>query len=188
MPWEWERPESDPAWVLASYRVNSGIEWIHGGREFVLISEKDGWRRAYVVSRDGEVRTPLTPGKIDIIRRVGVAEAEGFFYYYASPENATQRYLYRVRWDGQRSPERVTPTDQPGTHDYDVSPDGRWAFHTYSSFDTPPVTELVQLPDHRVIRVLEDNRELRERARPWTSQPVEFLQLDIGDGICSIRT
>jgi dipeptidyl-peptidase-4 len=73
--------------------------------------------------------------------------------------------------------------DQPGTHDYDFSPDARWAFHTYSTFDTPPVTELVQLPEHRVVRVLEDNKELRQKMESLISQPTEFFQLEIDGGV-----
>ena len=175
--------ESDPAWVLASYRVNAGLEWIRGGRAFVLLSEQDGWRHAYVIRRDGGEKTLLTTGASDIISRGRVVEAGGWFYYLASPDNATQRYLYRVRLDRRGTPERVTPADQPGTHDYDFSPDARWALHTYSTFDTPPVTELIQLPEHKVVRVLVDNEELRGRIDPWITQPVEFLQLDIGGSV-----
>jgi len=70
--------------------------------------------------------------------------------------------------------------NQPGTHDYDFSPDAKWAFHTYSTFDNPPVTELVQLPEHRFVRVLEDNKALRKKMESLISQPTEFFQLDIG--------
>ena len=155
--------ESDPAWVVASYGKNAGLTWIRDGQAFIVLSEKDGWRHAYVYSRDGKELDLLTPGQYDIIERAVVDEAGGWFYYYASPDNATQKYLYRARLDGTGEPERVTPMDQPGTHDYDFSPDAKWAFHTYSTFDTPPVTELVQLPEHRVVRVLEDNNELRAK-------------------------
>jgi len=175
--------ETDPAWVLASYRTNAGLEWIRNGRAFVVLSEKDGWRHAYVISRDGEELALLTPGASDIIGRGMVDEAGGWFYYFASPDNATQRYLYRVQLDGTGEPERITPSDQPGTHAYDFSPDAKWAFHTYSTFDSPPVTELVQLPGHRVVRVLEDNNELHDKLRPMKTEPTEFLQLDIGDGV-----
>ncbi len=175
--------ESDPAWVIASYRKNAGLEWIRDGRAFVVLSEKDGWRHAYVYSRDGEEQALLTPGESDIIERAVVDEAGCRFYYYASGDNATQKYLYRVRLDGIGEPKRVTPMNQPGTHDYDFSPDAKWAFHTYSTFDTPPVTELVQLPGHRVVRVLEDNKELRKRMESLISQPTEFFQLEIGGGV-----
>ena len=173
--------ESAPAWVVASYNKNAGLEWIRDGRAFIVLSEKDGWRHAYHYSRDGEEKALLTPGQSDIIERAIVDEAGGWFYYYASPDNATQKYLYRVHLDGTGKPERVTPMNQPGTHDYDFSPDAKWAFHTYSTFDNPPVTELVQLPEHRFVRVLEDNKALRKKMESLISQPTEFFQLDIGD-------
>jgi dipeptidyl-peptidase-4 len=175
--------ESDPAWVIASYGKNAGLTWIRDGQAFIVLSEKDGWRHAYVYSRDGKELDLLTPGKYDIIERSVVDETGGWFYYYASPDNATQKYLYRIRLDGTGEPKRVTPMDQPGTHDYDFSPDAKWAFHTYSTFDTPPVTELVQLPEHRVVRVLEDNKELRQKMESLISQPTEFFQLEIDGGV-----
>jgi dipeptidyl-peptidase-4 len=175
--------EADPAWVLASYRVNAGLEWIRGGSAFVLLSEQDGWRHAYAIQRNSGEKVLLTPGASDIIRRERVDEAGGWFYYLASPDNATQRYLYRVRLDGKGTPEKITPSDQPGTHEYTFSPNAKWAFHTYSTFDTPPVTELIRLPEHKAVRVLEDNQELQDRVDSWSTHPVEFLQLDIGDDV-----
>ena len=173
--------ESDPAWVVASYGKNSGLEWIRDGKSFIVLSEKDGWRRAYVYSRVGEEEAVLTPASVDIIERAVVDEARGWFYYYASPDNATQKYLYRSRLDGSGKPERVTPKNQPGTHDYNFSPDAQWAFHTYSSFDKPPITQLVKLSDHSVVRKLEDNQKLREKMKSIGAQPIEFLQLKIKD-------
>ncbi len=175
--------ESDPAWVVASYRLNAGLEWIRGGDSFLFLTERDGWRHAYVHSREGREERLLTPGPSDVMERGPVDEREGWLYFFASPDDATQRYLHRVRLDGSEAPERVTPEGQPGTHFYDFSPDLRWAFHTHSNFDTPPVTALVSLPDHRVVRVLEDNAEVRRRAEAAISHPAEFLELDIGDGV-----
>jgi dipeptidyl-peptidase-4 len=175
--------ESDPAWVVASYQKNAGLQWIRDGQAFVVLSEQDGWRHAYVYSRDGTQLALLTPGEFDIIERAKIDEARGVFYFYASPDNATQKYLFRVSLDGTEPPQRVTPASQPGTHDYDFSPNAKWAFHTYSTFDRPPVTELVRLPDHQVVRVLEDNQALHKKMKSLISQPTEFLQLDIGEDV-----
>jgi dipeptidyl-peptidase 4 len=175
--------ETDPAWVDMEPSANEGLEWIRGGQAFVIISERDGWRRAYVVLRDGSAMTPITPAGSDLIARGQVDDQNGWFYYFASPTNATQRYLYRARLDGTGTPERLTPLDQPGSHMYLFSPNGRWAFHTYSTFDKPPVTDLVQLPEHRSVRVLEDNAATAARVKPLITRPTEFLQLDIGGGV-----
>ena len=40
------------------------------------------------------------------------------------------------RSTARRRPGGSRPPDQPGTHSYQVSPDGRWAFHTYSTLRT----------------------------------------------------
>jgi dipeptidyl-peptidase 4 len=112
-----------------------------------------------------------------------VDQAGGWFYFCASPDNGTRKYLFRVSFDGTDQPERITPTDQPGTHTYNMSPDGKWAFHTYSSDTAPPVTSLVKLPEHRVVRVLEDNKALRAKVEALQLQPKEFFTLDIGQGI-----
>jgi dipeptidyl-peptidase 4 len=175
--------EADKAWVDGSYELNAGWIWIRDGQAFLVLSEKDGWRHAYVYARDGKELALLTPGKFDIIERAVVDEKGGWFYFYASPDNATQKYLYRARLDAASAPERVTPKNQPGTHNYVFSPDAKWAFHTYSTFDNPPVTELVKLSDHQVVRVLETNDPLREKMKPLIKQPTEFLQLDIGGGV-----
>jgi len=176
--------ESDPAWVVASQAKNSGLTWIRGGQAFIVISEKDGWRHAFLYSRDGKELSLLTPGKYDIIDRAIVDESGGWFYFYASPTNATEKYLYRVPLDGSGTLQRMTPKEQPGTHSYDFSPNLKWAFHTYSNFDTPPIVELVELPDHRVVKIVEANEQLHEKAKTVISRPTDFLQLDIGGGVC----
>jgi len=180
--------ESDPAWVVASYRTNQGLDWLNEDSQFIVLSEKEGWRHAYLSSRDGQNQRNITPGEYDIVagspnqsKRVAIDESGGWFYFNASPENGTQSYLFRVRLDGSGDPEQITPTDQPGTHYYEISPDLKWAFHTYSTANTPPITQIVRLPGHEVVRVLEDNKELREKTADW--QPVDFFQVDIGDGI-----
>jgi len=175
--------DTDPAWVATSVRANPVIEWIADGQKFVVISEKDGWRRAYVYSRSGQELHSLTPENMDLISRCRIDEPGNGYYFYASPENGTQKSLFRAPLDGSGPARRVTPEDQPGTHSYDFSPDGRWAFHVYSTFERPPVTDLVEMPAHRTVRVLEENLPLRERLRTFNVLPTEFLQVDIGEGV-----
>ncbi|MGZ0173262.1 MAG: DPP IV N-terminal domain-containing protein [Planctomycetales bacterium] len=175
--------ETNDAWAVGSQGKNSGLTWIRDGKAFIVISEKDGWRHAFLHSREGEDLSLLTPGKYDIIDRAVINEDGSWFYFYASPDNGTQKYLHRVPLDGSGILERITPDDQPGTHDYDFSPDARWAFHTWSALDKPPVVELVELRKHRVVRTLEDNSELNAKMQQLISHPTEFLQLDIGDGV-----
>ena len=175
--------EANEAWAESSQGKNSGLTWIRGGKAFVVVSEKDGWRHAFLLSREGQELALLTPGNYDLIDRAVIDEAGGWYYFFASPENGTQKHLYRVPLGGSGRLERISPENQPGTHSYDFSPDAKWAFHTFSTMDSPPRVELVELSGHRVVRVLEDNRELREKMKSVVSHPTEFFQLTIGNGV-----
>jgi len=172
--------ERDSAWV--DLRVEL-MEWLDGGREFAWISEADGWRHAYVIARDGSERRLITPGEFDILEVVGVDEEDGWLYFLASPEDPAQSHLYRSRLDGTGSPERVTPAGASGTHGYDAGSGVDWAFHVHSSFGSPPVTDLVRLPDHVSIRVLAANEEHRAKVAALDRGPVEFFRVDQGDGV-----
>ena len=171
--------EHDEAWV----DVVDDFRWLDAGKQFLWVSEKDGWRHAYAISREGTGMRLLTPGSFDVVDVLGVDPAEQWIYYIASPENATQRYLYRSRLKSGGAPERLTPAGEPGTHSYDIAPDFRWAFHTYSTIDSPPTVDLVDLAGQHVRRVLQDNAPLKEKLRDLIAQPTEYLRLDIGEGV-----
>jgi dipeptidyl-peptidase-4 len=158
------------------------VAWVSGGKEFTWISEKDGWRHVYAIARDDGRERLLTRFDGDILGMDAVDQAGGRLYFTASPENATQRYLYMSRLDGDGSVHRVTPANQPGTHGYDISPDGRWAIHTRSRFDIPPTIDIVSLPDHRSVRTIADNAALARKVAPLVTQSVESLKVDVGDG------
>ena len=155
---------------------------IRDGAEFLVTSEKDGWMHVYRVTRDGR-ETLLTRGDMDAVSVAGVDEKGGWLYFVASPENATQRYLYRSSLDGKANPERVTPHTFAGSNSYTVSPDGRHACHRFSSFDDPGIRELVGLPDHHVVRVTDDYAALKEKIAALVKPPVEYFKANAGDGV-----
>ena len=168
--------ETDKAWVNND---NDTMRWL--GSDFLWLSERTGWRHAFRVTLSGEVN-PITKGAFDLIEVVAVDEQSSALYYFASPDNATQRYLYRVSLHGGE-PQRLSPTAQSGTHSYSVSEDSHWAVHTYSSASTPPVVSLIQLPEHKTIRILKSQKKLKEKLSKLTLPKTQFIQLDIGSGI-----
>ncbi|MGV3587042.1 MAG: S9 family peptidase [Adhaeribacter sp.] len=146
--------EKDAAWIdiLPSWDqkyINGGWDWLHNGRDFLWASEKDGWRHLYRVSRNGKKETLITRGNYDVMEIVKIDEPGNLVYFTASPENATQAYLYRTRLDGKGKLERVSPASQPGTHDYEFSLDAKYARHKFSNYYTRPTTEWVSVPDHK---------------------------------------
>jgi dipeptidyl-peptidase-4 len=171
--------ETDSAWL----DVGDDLHWLDGGKAFTWVSERDGWRRVYRVSRDGASIMPITPANVDIMSVVRVDQKGGWLYYIASPTNATQRYLFRARLNRKGKAQRVTPMDAAGTHSYQMAPDAKWAFHTFSNFETPTVRSLVTIPKHRVLRTLVTNDSLRAKVGAIKRRPTEFFRVDIGDGV-----
>lgn len=171
--------ERDDAWV----DVDSDIHWLDGGKRFLWVSERDGWRHAYVVSRDGASIKLITPGGFDLTSVESVDEPGGWLYYRASPENATQRYLYRASLEGGGKQERLTPANQPGTHTYNIAPRAGCAFHSYSAFGKPPRTELVRLPGHASLRSVVENAAVIEKVSKLKRGLSEFFRVDIGGGV-----
>jgi dipeptidyl-peptidase-4 len=159
------------------------VRWIDKGRSFLWVSERDGWRHIFRVAREGGDAKLVTRFDADITDLAGLDEAGGWVYFIASPTAATERYLYRSRLDGSGMPERVTPAALTGTHSYDIGPTGTLAFHTYSRFDRPPVTDVVDLSNHRVLRTLTDTSALVAKLAPVVKPPVEFFAIDIGGGV-----
>lgn len=168
--------ETDKAWVE---NKNSALHWI--GQDFLWFSERSGWRRLHRVTLQGKTQA-VTPEGVDVIELTALDPKGRWLYYLASPNNATQRYLYRASLDGVEE-QRLSPADQPGTHSYTCSPNAAWAVHTYSSFISPPVIQLVSLPKHQTIRPLVSQQTLKEKLARLDLPQIDFLQLDGGDGL-----
>jgi dipeptidyl-peptidase-4 len=175
--------------IAHSERGNAWVESVADlvpldeGRAVTWTSEKDGWRHLYRVALDGSGEKLLTNFQADVVDVVSVDVARGWAYLIASPRSAIERFLYRVALDGHGGVERVTPEGAHGTHAYRISPDGRWALHTFSSADVPPRVDLVSLPDHRVIRTLAENSALIAKAATLMVPRTDFFTVDIGNGV-----
>ncbi|UCF19052.1 MAG: S9 family peptidase, partial [Gemmatimonadota bacterium] len=159
------------------------VYWLGDGASFTWPSYRDGWRRYYRISRSDGAMRPITGGGFDVDTVLHIDEEGGWFYFMAAPENPTQLYLFRTRLDGSGQAQRLTPADQPGTHRYEISKDGRYAFHWYSRFGVPTAVELVRLPGHEVVRTLADNAELKDKLATLTKGEAEFFRVDVGDGV-----
>lgn len=172
--------ETDKAWIDIKARwsdIPEGWEWVNNGKDFLWVSEKDGFRHIYLIGRDGKNERLITTGKYDIITIQAIDGKSGNIYYMASPENATQQYLYRVNIN---SGEKVllSPAAQKGTHGYEVSPNGAFAEHQFSNANTPPMSEWVSLPSHITI-----SNQQRSAGRPGPKYPVEFFQVTTIEGV-----
>jgi dipeptidyl-peptidase-4 len=179
--------DKDSAWIdiyddVAGYGPGPSLHWTPDHAKFIWVTERDGWRHAWLVDRSGKMDL-ITKGNYDVMKVVLTDIVGGWLYYYASPTNGTQMFLWRTRLDGTGEPQRLTPAGARGMHDYDVSPRGGWAIHTATAWGTPATTDLVRLPSHQVVRTLVTNEALKATLAGLRQGKSEFFQVDIGNRV-----
>ncbi|MCK0156497.1 S9 family peptidase [Cellulophaga sp. F20128] len=163
--------------------VHDDIRWLDNEKYFTWSSERDGWLHLYKVSRDGKTVEPITKGEFDVVNINCIDPKGGYVYYIASPDNFTQRYLYRSRIDGKGKAEKITPASNSGQNSYQISDNAKWGIQTFQNAITPPKFSLVSLPNHKEKRVLEENKELKAKFDALGLNPKEFVKVDIGEEV-----
>ncbi|MFN8243005.1 MAG: S9 family peptidase [Ferruginibacter sp.] len=181
--------EHDDAWVDLNsadiFGEPGGFDWINKGQQFIWISEKDGWRHIYKISRDGKTENLLTKGNYDIEAVKCIDEQNGYIYFTGSLNNPTEKYLYRVRLDDKKNaaakgPELLSDTSLKGTHDYSIGPNGKYATHTFSNYNTFPAREWISLPDNKP---LNPAKSIAATLRKDDKINVEYVKVTTDDNI-----
>jgi len=159
------------------------VTFLSNERDFIWMSENDGWRHLYKKSfmSDNEMR--LTKGEYDVASFYGIDEKKGYVYFNASPNNSTQRYLYRVNLDGSGGLTLLTPDYQQGVNRYDLSPGNKYAIASYSSHQNPRTVDLISIPKHKVIKSLVKNESYKEKMASLDLGQTEFFTVKTEDGI-----
>ncbi|MCF8368080.1 MAG: DPP IV N-terminal domain-containing protein [Bacteroidales bacterium] len=183
--------ERDDAWVdidhpdpAQSHWGMTDVTFLNNERDFLWISERDGWRHIYkksIAGTDNEIC--LTRGDYDIASFYGIDEKKGYVYFNASPDNSTQRYLYRVNLNGSGDLTRITPANKAGMNRYDFSPGMKYAVESSSALNRIPTTDLIAIPKYKVVRNLVDNIDFAEKMASLDLGITEFFNVKTADGI-----
>ncbi|RAV30006.1 S9 family peptidase [Sinomicrobium soli] len=180
--------ETEETWVDLRYPDISSNQWgnndqliVDNGRAFLRMTENDGWRHIYKIDLITGKKTLLTPGNYDV---AAYYETDGKnLYLIASPDNATQRYLYSVPLNGKGKLTKITPRQFEGVNIYDVSPNGKYAIHKYSNVSIPNTVSLVSLPNHKTIKTLVGNQELKDKLQTLALPETSFFKVTTEEGI-----
>ncbi|MEQ9300107.1 MAG: DPP IV N-terminal domain-containing protein [Cyclobacteriaceae bacterium] len=150
--------ESDEAWVdlfkvggTREIDYTNSFSFLEDTNSILWASEKDGWRHLYQVSLVGKPEVLITQGAYDVIDLKHINKKTGYVYYMASPDNATQKYLYRSKLNGKGKNELVSPESLIGTHDYSFSSNGKYAEHTFSNHYTPKTKAFITTANHKTL-------------------------------------
>ena len=180
--------ETEDTWVDIGYPDVSTRGWsenditlVDNGRSFLRMTENDEWRNVYKIEITTGKKKLITKGNYDVASISGTSKNE--LFYMASPNNSTQRYLYRERLDGRGSARRVTPQEFAGVNRYDISDNGEYAVHKHNSINRPNTVRLISLPDHRPITELVANEDFLTKVTSLQLPKTEFFKVETEDGI-----
>ena len=146
-----------------------------GGREIVWASERDGFNHLYRIDEtSGSIINPITRGKWNVLEVVDVDEKTGSLLLKINGMEGSDPYhehFARVNPDGSGF---TRLTDGDGTHRIEFSPDRKWMIATWSRVDQPPVTELRDAANGKLLTELERADDPALRAKGW-SRPERFV-------------
>ncbi len=180
--------ETDKAWIDLfqsgnSYAIDytNNFNWLNQGKNILWTSEKDGWRHFYLVSLEGKPEKLITKGDYDIIDYGFTDAKSGYVYYTASPDNATQKYLFRTKLNGNGSTELLTPAILKGNNNYSFSATGKYAIHNFSNHFTKPSREFITVDNQKPINEKESIVTKLDSLREKSS--TEFFKIKTKDGV-----
>ena len=180
--------EKDEAWVdlfqLGSrYAIDytNNFVFLDKTNSVLWASEKDGWNHLYKVSLEGNPEVLITEGDYDVIDIKHLDTKKGYVYYLASPDNATQKYLYRTKLNGKGKMELLSPEVLQGTHDYSFSKNGKYARHTFTNHYTPRSTEFIEVASHEALTDKESI--IKNLSSLEKEKKVEFFKVTTADNV-----
>lgn len=180
--------ETDEAWIElfqegSPYSIDftNRFIWLNKNRSILWTTETDGWKHLFQVSLEGKKDILVTKGDYDVIEFKYIDNKKGDVYFMASPDNATQRYLYRTKLSGRGTLDLISPVSLKGTHDYSISPNGKFASHVFSNHFTHPSNEYITFPNHIP---LDKNGGIIARLDTLQVEPTtEFFRVTTADGV-----
>jgi dipeptidyl aminopeptidase/acylaminoacyl peptidase len=108
---------------------------LEDNRHFVWMSERDGWRHAYLYDYSGQLVRQVTKGDFPVHQVIGTTGKNAILVLASAEKNAPyDRLLYRVSLDGGPL-QRLT--SDPGLHRIYPSPSGRYYVDAHSTRAQP---------------------------------------------------
>ena len=144
------------------------------GRYFIINSEKNGWNHLYLYDMNGKLINQLTNGEWEVTDFYGIDDETQTVYYQSTEESSIKRAVYSIKLDGSK---KKKLSEKAGNNKADFSKGFKYYINTYSSLKTPKHITLHNKKG-KLIRVLEDNQELKQAIHDYNFAPVEFMTIN----------
>ncbi len=144
--------------------VYDDIHFFKKKDQFLIASEKSGYKHFYLYDFNGKLINQVTKGDWDVAGLQGVDEKKGMIYYTSAEISPMDRQLYSINLNGT-SKTRMTKGN--GTHGINMSPDTKYYFDHYSSLNVPTVVSLFKTAGNKKQSTLVSNKDLKDKIEEY---------------------
>ena len=148
-------------------------------KNFILTSEKDGYRHIYMYNMSGEEVLQLTKGNWEVTKIHGIDEINGLLYYTSTETSPMEKDIFSISLDGKR---KTRLSSGSGTNSPEFSKKFQYYVNSWSDINTPPYIAVYN-SDGKEVRVLENNAKLKAIRENFNFSRVEFFQFTTSEGI-----
>jgi len=154
------------------------VDFLDNGKQYIVTSEKDGFKHLYLHHLNGAAATQITKGNFDVVSVVGIDEKNQKIYFIAAYESAITKDFCSIQLDGTGFKKINT---QKGTYGVRMNSDFTFCLTTFSTINSVP-TIAITTPDLKVVRLLKDNQKLAATTQDYGFAKAEFIQVPTSKG------
>ncbi len=159
--------------------TDNTIIYLDNNKEFLLISEQDGWKHIYLYDFDTRSIKPVTKGEFDIRDILSFDEKNTSLYFSSHEKSPLQQDIYRINTDGTR---KKRLSSGKGWNEAHFSNHSKYFLLTHSSANKPNIYSLYT-SGGKLLKVLESNTTLNNTIKNYGFQTKEFFHFNTTYGV-----
>ncbi|MFM6976719.1 MAG: S9 family peptidase [Sphingobacteriaceae bacterium] len=155
------------------------LTFLANGKQFINVSERDGYNHLYLYDLKGKLVKQITTGKWEVTDVYGFDQKKGLIYYQSTESSPLQRDVFVINLSGKNKRKIST---LPGTNNASFSTDFSFYIMANQSAKTPNYVTL-HSNDGKLIRTLEDNSKAKNTIASYQVSPTEFFSFTTSEGV-----
>ena len=154
------------------------LTFLANGKQFINVSERDGFNHIYLYDLNGKILKQLTKGNWEVTEVYGVDEKSGVLYYQSTEESPLQRDVFSIDINGSN---KLKISAKSGTNDATFSQNFEFYILSHSTKNAPP--QITLNTKGKVIKVLEENSKTRQAIREYGFSNAELFNFKTSEGV-----
>ena len=152
---------------------------------FIWTSEKSGWNHIYHYDKTGKLINQITDGDWEVTNYYGFDQNTGRIYYQSTENGSINRDVYSILRSGKN---KVRLSDKTGTNSAAFSADYTYFINTFHDMETPYLFTLNRAKDGKLIRVIQDNKALKNKVDNYVLSEKEFSTISVNGNDLNMYT